>query len=119
MASTSRTTSAASASITTAQRDAANANFTAGAVIAASDIDYLRDRINTVCGHTHTLTDYSALHNYGNTGSSSSATDTTGAAGTDTGYNPAPGDLVTAAGFNSLQAATASVRSHRHSWDDS
>lgn len=118
MASSTETTGKASANITTAQRDAANANFTVGAVIAASDIDYLRGLINTVCGHTHSIVDYSAKYTYGNSGSNTKTDENTDAAGTDATYNPGPGSTITAAGFNNLRASVATVRSHAHNWND-
>jgi hypothetical protein len=121
MASTERTTDAASNNITTAQRDAANTNFTAGAVIAASDLTYLKDRINNVCGHTHDLDDYTKIGTYGNQKSTTSASaraDTTAGAGTDSSLSISAGDVIHHDHHNSLRNAVNTVRSHNHSWTD-
>ena len=118
MASTERTTGAASNNITTAQRDAANTNFTAGAVIAASDLTYLKDRINNVCGHTHELRDYTKIGTYGNQQSTSSGLENTGSAGTDSSLSISAGDVIHHDHHNSLRNAVNTVRSHNHSWTD-
>ena len=118
MASTVYTTGGASGNISTAQRDTAYGYFTAGNVINDSHLTYLKDRINSVCGHTHSLTDYTVQHTYGDIGSSASAGDNTASAGTDAVMSVATGNVITATHHNTLRTAVNSVRSHSHGWTD-
>jgi hypothetical protein len=118
MASAVRTTEGPSGNVSAAERNVMNANFTAGETIAAGDLTYLRDRINAVCGHTHKLTDYSKIGEFGNTGSTASTYEDTTAAGSDVSLNIGAGTTISASHFNSLRAAVNTVRSHNHGWTD-
>lgn len=114
-----RATEVASGNITTAQKDTMNWDFTVGSIIEYSDINYLRDRINDVCGHTHQLRDYSKIADYGNSGSTASTLETTLPAGYDiTNVNVSSGELITASHFNWLRIGVNGIRAHNHGWDD-
>jgi len=118
MATTVRTTNAPGGDINTAERDIANGYFTAGAVINDMHYSYLKNLVNKVCGHTHILTDYSAIHNYGNTGSSASTSEATVAAGTDSTVTVTQGSVISHVHYNGLRNAVNTVRSHNHGWTD-
>ena len=118
MASTDRTSAAASGNITVTQRDTANGYFNAGNVIYASHLTYLRDMINSVCGHTHTIRDYYKMHTYGNTDGDGYTDDTSGGAGYDSGLSVGAGGIIYASHHNDLAGAVNSVQSHSHSWTD-
>ena len=118
MASTLRTSTAASKSITTAQRNTMNGYFVAGNTIAASHFTYLRDRLNHVLGHTHNVTDHRQIGTSGNAQSNASSVDTTSGYGSDITLNVSTGTTITAAHHNTLRGAAAGLRSHLHSWTD-
>lgn len=119
MASTVRTSTAASQSITTAQRNTMNGYFTAGNTISASHFTYLRDRLNHVLGHTHNVTDHRQVGaGTGNTQVNSSTVDTTSGYGSDISLNVSTGTTITASHHNTLRGAAAGLRSHLHSWND-
>lgn len=120
MASTDRTTGAASANITTTERDTANGYFYAGGIIYASHINYLRDMINKVVNHTHSIRDYYKMHTYGNTDGDGYNDDTSSGptGGWRTGFGAYVGNTITADDHNSLAGALNSVQSHSHSWTD-
>jgi galactokinase len=118
MASTVRTSTAASHDISAAQRNTMNGYFTAGNTISASHFTYLRDRLNHVLGHTHNVTDHRQIGTSGNTMVNSSSVDTTSGYGSNISLNVSTGTTITASHHNTLRGAAAGLRSHLHSWTD-
>ena len=119
MASTERTSSAASHDISAAERNTMNGYFTAGNTISASHFTYLRDRLNHVLGHTHVVTDHTQVgEGTGNTQVNTSADETTSGYGSDISLNVSSGNTITASHHNTLRNAAAGLRSHLHSWND-
>jgi len=104
----------------TAQMDTLLSKFTTGQIIRRSDVQLMLDYYADFRTHTHSLTDISRLKTFGNTGSSSSASDATG---NPTNLNGTPGDpavnsLVTASKHNEIRNALNSIRAHIHQWTD-
>ncbi len=118
MASRTGTTAGPSGNISTGQRDQARAYFSSGTVIEAYHLNYLRDMINSVCGHAHGLNDYSKIHEYGNTDSTDSTYESTEGAGVGTGNTVYAGNLIYAYDHNVLANSTNSIQTHSHSWTD-
>ncbi len=115
---TTGTTGGPSSDVSADQINTAYSYFTAGNVIYASHFIYLRDLINTICGHAHGLTDYLTIYEYGNTGSTTTQADGTEAAGSDSGLSVGGGDIIYAWHHNDLANALNTVRSHAHGWTD-
>lgn len=115
------TTSASPAlSLRTTYTNPLLSQVTAGALVRASHYNLLKDFIDSVGVHTHTLTDYSRIAEFGNLGVTNSTTDTTSIV---PGFSYVPyyvgaGDVVTAAYYAELRNRVELVRSHNHSWDD-
>lgn len=118
MAAADRTTGGPNSDVSADQINAAYSYFSSGNIIYASHFNYLRDLINTVCGHAHGLTDYLNIYEYGNTGYTDYQNDGTDGAGSDTGVGVGGGDIIYAWHCNELINAVNSIRSHAHGWTD-
>ena len=82
----------------------------------------LKNFINDVGPHTHTLTDYSTIGDLagGNTGKNTSTVDTVSAVSGFTAISTtfAAGGTITAADYTGMRNMVEVLRSHRHAWDD-
>ena len=91
----------------------------AGNTVLASHLTTLKNFINAVAPHTHTLTDYSKIYEFGNTGSTLSSVKTVSAVtGATVSSTYATGALISAAHYTELRNAVEVLRSHSHAWDD-
>ena len=99
-------------------------NIATGKDITASDINMLAAFANTVLNHTHTFTEYTEIHEYGNTKT------TVTVAGTTTipketsmvarGWsNVVAGNDITVSVYNVLSGAANDLISHEHDFTDS
>jgi hypothetical protein len=92
-----------------------------GTTIQASHMNSIAAFINSIPSHTHQLTDYTKVDEYGNTGKTVYTWNTTSAA---VGFSEiswadvVSGDSITAAQTNTLIAGANDARVHNHTWDD-
>ena len=90
-----------------------------GMTIQASHLNSIADFINDVRNHTHDLTDFTSIAEFGNTGSTVSRNRTTSISDISAVTAPATvGASITAAHYTTLQAGTNDAREHRHTFSD-
>lgn len=95
------------------------AQIASGNTVQAAHMTLLKNFINAIESHTHTLTDFSKKDEFGNTGSTLSTTDTVTAVATSpiaTTYTV--GAEITAADYTTLRTTVEALRVHNHAWDD-
>ena len=119
MATTTRTTAAASASSTATQISTASGYFVAGNTITSANITYLSQLIRNISNHTHTLTEYTTVATYGDTGTTTPVNRTTTANTLTSLVADAAGSLIQAADFNKMRTDISTMRSHNHGFSDS
>lgn len=92
-----------------------------GTTIQASHMNSIAAFINSIPSHTHTLKDYTKVDEYGNTGKTVYAVNTTSDA---VGFSEiswagvVSGESITATKTNTLIAGANDARVHQHTWDD-
>lgn len=122
MAAEQRTETSSNAggiSYSTANIDSLLNSFDAGDIITRSAIQTLLDYYDDITDHNHTVVDLINNKTFGNTGSSSSTTDTVDAASLNSvPTDPGTGSTVTASKHNEIRNAINSLRGHVHSWTD-
>ncbi len=91
-----------------------------GAVVEAYHLNLIADFIISNIGvHTHTLTEFTRIDEFGNTGSTLSNARTTSAPDIGSVSFPATqGATITAASYNQLAADVNDARVHRHTFSD-
>ena len=96
-------------------------NIAAGKDITAADINMLATFLGTILNHTHTLTEYTEIHEYGNTKSTVSVNRTTTAPLEDvfSWNNVVAGQDISAAEYANLRNSANGLRSHAHQFTDS
>lgn len=98
------------------------AQVASGNTIQAAHYTMLKNFINAVGPHTHTLTDFSTIGDLvgGNTGANNSTVDTVSAVSGFTAITTtfSAGGTITAAHFNGMRNQVEVLRSHNHAWDD-
>lgn len=95
--------------------------FSAGNAIAASHFTLLKDFINAVTAHTHTLQEYGRIADFGNTGSTNgpyTQTTTTPNGRTSLSTTFTSGTTVTASQHNALRNEASAYLSHAHNFED-
>jgi len=94
--------------------------FTPNNRVRASHVNELLSLYSRFQNHKHTLTDVVRLKTFGNTGSSLSAVDETGAVSGTSAQpsNVAAGTQITAAQHALVRQALNSLRTHFHNWTD-
>jgi len=129
MASTTRTTNGTNLNASSVRSTYTNSlrdQIQSGKKIRASHMNSLRDFVSTIRNHRHTLTEFSTVATFGNTGSSNSRNRTTSIVKLG---NSIPGNL-NVADRNSgtlieeshhriLRDAVNGMRSHKHEFTDS
>lgn len=95
------------------------AQVATGNTVQAAHYTLLKNFVNVVAPHTHTLTDISTLDTGGNTGKTVSATEITGAADSRTVSTVyTAGDVIAAADYTSIRTIVEALRVHNHTWTD-
>jgi hypothetical protein len=90
-----------------------------GTTIQASHLNSIADFINDVRNHTHTLTDYTSIAEFGNAGSTVSTNRTTSLSDISAVTAPATvGVSITAAHYTTLQVGANDAHQHRHTFSD-
>lgn len=97
------------------------ANIAAGKDITAADINNLATFTGLILNHTHTFTEYTAIHEYGNTNSTVTVAGTTTAPLEDVFSWPSvsSGQVIEAASYSKLRLAANGLISHHHQFTDS
>lgn len=95
------------------------AQIASGNTVQAAHMTLLKNFINAIQPHTHTLTDYSKIHEFGNTNSTLSTVDTvTAVAASPVAAVYATGGTITAADYTAMRTTVEALRVHNHAWDD-
>lgn len=95
------------------------AQVATGNTVQAAHYTMLKNFVNAVAPHTHTLTDISTLDDGRNTGKTVSATETTGVADDRTVTTVyTAGNVITAAGYTDIRSIVEALRVHNHTWTD-
>lgn len=95
------------------------AQVATGNTVQAAHYTLLKNFVNAVAPHTHTLTDISTLKVDGNTGGTVSASETTGAASSSTVTTTyTTGGTITAADYSAIRTLVEALRIHNHTWTD-
>lgn len=95
------------------------AQIASGNTVQAAHMTLLKDFINAIEPHTHTLTDYSQIHEFGNTNSTASAVNTTNAVvSSPVASTYTAGTDITAAQYTEMRTVVEALRVHNHVWDD-
>lgn len=120
MATYANTTSIAVAtSLRTTYTTPLLAQIASGNTVQAAHMTLLKNFINAIESHTHTLTDYSQIHEFGNTNSTVSVVDTVTAVATSpVASTYTAGSNVTAAHYSEMRTVVEALRVHNHAWDD-
>lgn len=120
MATRSGTTSTSVAtSLRTTYTTPLLAQVQSGNTVFAAHYTALKNFINAVSPHTHTLTDYSTIDEFGNIGDTNSTTDTVSVVNSVTiSTTFSDGGLITAADYTAMRNQVEALRSHKHAWDD-
>lgn len=121
MASYSNTTSIAVAtSLRTTYTTPLLAQIASGNTVQAAHMTMLKNFINSIEAHTHTLTDYSQIHEFGNTNSTLSTVDTVSqvAGLSDIATTYSAGSTIVASHYTEMRTVVEGLRVHNHAWDD-
>jgi len=125
MSTTSRTTATAltASTVRSTYTTPLKSYFVAGNTINAIHFALLRDFVNAVVGHTHTLQEWGRIADYGNTGSTNgpyTQTTTTPNSKSTVSLSLAlgTGGTITAADHNVLRNGAAQMSSHDHNFED-
>lgn len=95
------------------------AQIASGNTVQAAHMTLLKAFINAIESHTHTLTDYSQIHEYGNTNSTQSAVNTvTAVVSSPVASTYTAGSQITAAHYIEMRGVVEAHRVHSHVWDD-
>lgn len=97
------------------------ANIVANTNITAADINSLAAFTTAVMNHTHTLTEYTEIHEYGNTSTNISINTVTSTPiePSFSWANVSVGDTILASQYSSLSAAANNMVNHIHTFSDS
>ena len=96
-------------------------NIATGNDITAADINMLAAFTNVILGHTHKLTEYTSISEYGNTGTTVSVNRTTSIP-TENALawtNVVAGADISAANYSALRTSANDLISHSHTFTDS
>jgi len=98
------------------------AQVASGNTVQAAHYTMLKDFINAVGAHTHTLTDYSQIKEFGNLASPGTVS-TTDTVSTVSGFTNvtttfSAGGTITADHYTDMRNKVELLRSHSHAWDD-
>lgn len=96
-------------------------NIAAGKDITAADINMLAAFLGTILNHTHTLTEFTKIDEYGNTGSTASVNRTTTAPleNVFSWNNVVAGQDISVSQYTNLRNSANGLRSHAHQFTDS
>ena len=96
-------------------------NIAAGKDITAADINMLATFLGTILNHTHTLTEYTSIHEDGNIGATVTANATTTAPLEDVfSWNDVTaGQDISASQYTNLRNSANGLISHSHQFTDS
>jgi hypothetical protein len=79
----------------------------------------LKGFINAIESHTHTLTDYAQIKQFGNTSATASAVNTVTAVATSpVASTYTAGSQITAVQYAEMRTVVEAHRVHSHAWDD-
>lgn len=120
MATYANTTSIAVAtSLRTTYTTPLLAQIASGNTVQAAHMTMLKNFANAILVHTHTLTDYSQIHEFGNTNSTVSVVDTVAQVNSaNVGATYTAGSLIQANQYTEIRVAVEALRVHNHTWDD-
>ena len=120
MATQSGTTSIAVAtSLRTTYTTPLLAQIASGNTVQAAHMTLLKNFINAIESHTHTLTDYATIDEFGNKGVTASTVDTvTAVVSTPVASTYTAGSTITAAHYTEMRTTVEAHRVHSHAWDD-
>jgi hypothetical protein len=98
------------------------AQVASGNTVQAAHYTMLKDFINAVGAHTHTLTDYSQVKEFGNLVSPGTVS-TTDTVNTVSGFTAiastfSQGGDIKASQYTEMRNQVEALRSHNHVWDD-
>jgi hypothetical protein len=95
------------------------AQVATGNTIQAAHMTMLKNFTNAILVHTHTLTDYSQIHEFGNTNSTVSTIDTVATVGSaNVGAVYTAGNPIYASEYTEIRQGVEALRVHSHAWDD-
>lgn len=90
-----------------------------GTTIEASHLNSIAAFINELRTHTHTLTDYTSINEFPNTGSTVFTSRTTSVTDISAvSLAVSAGNSITATNYTTLQAGVNDARQHRHTFSD-
>lgn len=92
-----------------------------GSTIQASHLNSITDFINVVVGHTHSLSEYTSLYEFGNINGGTivnSRTTSTPTGLTTTSYVATAGSTIAATHHNTLSTAANATKFHSHTFSD-
>ena len=92
--------------------------FVAGNAISATHINLLSSFVNAVVGHTHSISEYGRIADYGNTGYTNGPYNSTSGSNGTFSYSVASGNAISASGHNLMVSSTTSMMSHSHTFTD-
>jgi len=120
MASYSNTTSVAVAtSLRTTYTTPLLAQIASGNTVQAAHMTMLKNFANAILVHTHTLTDYSQIKEFGNTNASAFTVDTVPQVpSANVGATYTAGNVIGANEYTEIRVAVEALRVHSHTWDD-
>lgn len=95
------------------------AQVATGNTIQAAHMTMLKNFTNAILVHTHTLTDYSKIHEFGNTDSTASTVDTVLTVGSaNVGAVYTAGNPIYASEYTEIRQGVEALRVHSHDWTD-
>lgn len=116
---TDTTSVALATSLRTTYTNPLLAQVATGNTVQAAHFTLLKNFTNECLNHTHTLTDFSKIKEFGNTNSSASTVKTTNTVGSaNVGAVYTAGNLIYASEYTEIQVGVNVLRSHSHVWDD-
>ena len=120
MATTTGTTSTdVATSLRTTYTTPLLAQIASGNTVQAAHMTLLKNFMNAIEGHTHTLTDFSQIKEFGNTNATASAVNTvTAVAVAAVASTYTAGSNITAAHYTEMRGVVEALRVHNHAWDD-
>ena len=90
-----------------------------GNTVQAAHMTLLKNFTNAILVHTHTLTDYSRIHEFGNINSTASTVDTVAQVNNaNVGATYTTGGFIQANQYDEIRVAVEALRVHNHAWDD-
>lgn len=95
------------------------AQVATGNTVQAAHFTQLKNFTNAILVHTHTLTDYSQIKEFGNTNATQSAVDTVSQVpNANVGGVYTAGNVIGANEYTEIRVAVEALRVHSHAWDD-